>query len=182
MVRIWIFLEDCCFVPLIFSAFLNYLFPLIFLVWVSSVSVWKGLIQCSWIKRGKGFSGASWAFTSPDVLLSHSVSLCYWEMSGHIKNFLLSLTWIYLGQTVRKLNSMACGVLAARNLQKFGAKKADQVWIHAWDGSRKISWVSVNRTDNNYQSSSDKPVFSVNSSHNKKFLVDLRFFTLTSLW
>lgn len=87
-------------------------------------------------------------------------------------------------QTVRKLYSMACGVLTARNLQKFGVKKADQVWVHAWDGSVKTSWVSVNTTGNNYHSSSDKPGYTVNnnsSSHNKKFLVDLRFFTLTSL-
>lgn len=50
-------------------------------------------------KRENGFSGPP---GHSHLQMFCSATLCYWEMSGHIKNFLLSLARIYLGPDSEK--------------------------------------------------------------------------------
>lgn len=179
IVGIWIFWGCCCFQHRSQKRSLHYWY---FQPSLNICSLWYSWLDSLLSRFGEAWSSAAGSEEGERLLrttLGIHISRC---SAQPLCQFLLRNEWpdqknscsvwpeSTSAQTVRKLNSMACGVLTARNLQKFGVKKADQVWIHAWDGSVKIGWVSVNMTGNNYQSSNDKPVFSVNSSHNKKIL------------
>lgn len=147
-----------------------------FLVRFMSVSVWKGLIQHSWFRRERKASQDHPGHSHLQMFCSATLSVCAIE-----KWAATSKTSCSVWPDCEKAQPNGLWDTYRQKFAEIWCKKAGQVWIHAWNESVKISWVSVNMADNNYQSSSDKPVFSVNSLHNKKILVDLRVFYFYSI-
>lgn len=130
--------------------FIKWFAPFNILGLIPSVSVWKGLIQCSWIKRErKTAPDYPGAFSSLDVLLTRLASLYYREMNGQSEYFLINLASSYLGSACEKTLHGPWVAYGQKCTQ--WQKKPDQVWnnIHTWARTITISWVIVNITGNN---------------------------------
>lgn len=97
----------------------NYLFPLIFLVWVSSVSVWKGLIQFYWIRRERerllrSTLGIHICRCSAQPLCQFVLLRNEWPHQKLFAQFDQNLPWLWENSTQRPVGYLQPGI--CRNL------------------------------------------------------------------